>query len=129
MNKDPVMVCCYILVVAIFMFLVARCAQADDLTPKEKVKEGVFISMLVVDGVMTHQWLKSDPGHYELNPILGKHPSDKALVLGCVIGSSLHVLAVELLPESLRSPFQDISLSFEGLNLVRNVTIGMKFSF
>jgi len=62
-----------IFIVLIFPFL-CSCASPRPWTKQEKVAAGFFLLGHTADALTTSQL--TDNGNYEMNPILGKYPSD-----------------------------------------------------
>ena len=61
----------------LFLFitlLFTSCASPRPWTKQEKIAAGFFLLAHSADAITTSQL--TDNGNYEINPILGKHPSD-----------------------------------------------------
>ena len=98
--------------------------------------EAGFIATCAVDYFQTRWMIKNN--YYELNPILGKHPSETALDIYMPCAIILHGVISMALPKhlvvgdldlDLRNVWQSITIAIEGANDLRNANIGVKMSF
>lgn len=64
------------------LFLLCSCAHSPrPWTKDEKVAAGFFILAHVADAYTTERYLDNPNNWEEINPLLGKHPSDKKLTI------------------------------------------------
>lgn len=68
-------------------------------------------------------------GYYEMNPLLGDHPSDERLLItkGVVLGA--HWLLANVLPESLRMPAMVVELVPCVAAVAHNHSEGIRIDF
>lgn len=81
---------------------------------------------------------RQNEGYYELNPILGEHPSRSKVNLYMFAGAVLHPIIVHYLPRDLeilginlkpKRSFQGISIGMSGGCVINNFSIGLKWEF
>lgn len=90
-----------VLIFFIILFLVTSCATPRPWTKGEKTAAYFFIAAHFADGYTTSQSL--DNGNYEMNPILGKYPSDSELVVYFSVTGAIALVLSHYKP-SLRKP-------------------------
>ena len=106
---------------------VPSCAGAP-WTPEQKWAELAIAGTFLVDSRQTQQ-TACEPGRWECNPVLGLHPSPQ-FINGYFIGAlALHALAVEVMPDSWRRPFQAGTLGLELGVIAHNFSIGLNVRF
>ena len=79
----------------------------------------VLIALIYLDMKETIYLLQYD-GYYELNPILGEHPSEETIRRHAVGIAVIHSLYVWFLPKEYRSYFQAFSLGAESATVWSN---------
>lgn len=81
---------------------------------------GVLTSFALIDYAQTVAMLYGSEGYYEINPILGAHPSRGTLVAFGLIGSGLFYVIGRNLPDPWKQIFVDSVLTIERLNIEDN---------
>jgi hypothetical protein len=82
----------------IVLCLIPSLAFGADWSTADKLAQTTFISTLIVDWGQTKD-IQNHEGHYEKNPILGKHPSDNKVDIyfaSCII---LHTVVANYIPD------------------------------
>jgi len=93
---------------------------------KAAALETAYLSLLAADYLQT-RWIADNS--YELNPILGRHPS-QAKVRNYFLGVAAGSLAVlEVLPSDKRRVALICMVGLEGATVARNLRIGVRFKF
>src|SRR5260370_29413479 len=107
---------------ALIALFLGRLAFAAPWTARDTVIEAAGASLHLIDWSQT-LWIAHHPVLSESNPVLGQHPSSKALHL--YFGGTLlaHVLVAALLPRPWREPWQGVWTGVEGSTLAHNLAI------
>lgn len=117
--------------------LCSTIAYADDLdllpskyqlSDKEIRNELIFAGTLLLDYAQTKD-IKNHPGHYETNPILGRHPSDDRIALYFVAAGLGHYAVTKALPPEWRPAWQYGWIALEVLTILKNRQVGVNFAF
>jgi len=130
-----------IVTVMVLFFVVPVFANNVNIwTAQDTIMQMTYIGLQTIDTGQT-LWLAGKPknsGYYELNPILGRHPS-KVAVIGYMVGTSaLDTFIAYKLPRQVnilgmmvpaRTLFQSLSIGLEAGTDIRNAAlkIGVKF--
>lgn len=108
-----------------------------DFTYEDWCRQGLETVLWIIDWNQTLQ-IKNHQNMHETNVFLGKHPSDGEInaymgtmivshaLIAWALPTHLEVLGIELNP---RSVWQYVFISTEALTVVKNYSIGLKFSF
>ena len=91
--------------------------------------EATYIGLSVVDMGQTIDIAKRPTEYYEVNPILGEHPSPGRVKSFFVFTRVLHVIVVDLLPPKWRPWFQGMGIVEEGYWVWNNNQIGLNVRF
>lgn len=102
---------------------------ADNWTKTDTAYQGVVITALAVDMGQTLYISKNPNKYYEMNPLLGKHPSQDK-VIGYFLGGMIaHTAFAMALPPTYRRIWQYVFIGIEGLVIGRNYSIGVGIDF
>ena len=114
--------------ILILLLLLPIPARAE-WTRADTARQLVITGIHVIDWGQTRNIANNPDRFYELNPMLGKHPSlnevDKYFV-GLI---AVHAGISFVLPEKLRRPWQYLSIGYYGMNIERNYKIGLRVDF
>ena len=102
---------------------------ADKWSKRDKNLELTYQALKFIDWRQTRYIAKNSDKYYEMNPILGKHPSvDKvdAYFIGTAI---LHPIITHFLPKEYRPWWQGITITLSGACVINNVIVGIKMDF
>lgn len=128
-----------IIAVIIFILLSLPAHGADPLTKTDLVLELVFIGLYTVDWGQTLDITRcEDEGYYEVNPIIGRHPSRRRVNtvftlfgVGQIAGTILLPTRSQALGHTI-NPRRIWQLSFITVSatcVVNNFNIGLKVTF
>jgi hypothetical protein len=111
------------------LLLAALPARAlDPWTWQDTAWEAGFAAVVAIDIGQTRYAL--DRGRYEMNPILGRHPSQVRLVGLAASSIALHAGVSALLPESWRRPWQAVTVGLElGAVGMNGAHVGFRVAF
>jgi len=109
----------WLLAVLCFVLLTG-CANTQKMSKQDWLFEGAYQTVHWIDWYQTRN-LDYDKGEYELNPILGKHPSNNTVDAYFITTGLAHMLITNCLPEKYRSPFQYLTLGFETGVVIFNI--------
>jgi len=114
---------------AILIILLIPSLAHASWTAEDTYLQGAVVSALLIDMAQT-LYIADNPNKYsELNPLLGKHPS-KEKVVGYFMGAIvLHTALSYALQDRERRWFQGCTLFIETGVVLRNVSLGIGFSY
>lgn len=90
--------------------------------------EAAFDTELFLDYKQSIQ-IKDHPGMYEVNPLIGSHPTDAHYRNYFITASLLHLGITELMPEKYRTAWQTGGIIVEGIQLGKNKQLGLTIKF
>lgn len=113
------------LLAALALALLPRASAADEWTAADTAWEAAFVGAVFLDWQQTRWFLYEQRPHryYEINPVIGKHPSSARLnahVAAAVIG---HAVVARILPASWRRTWQVMTVSVELAVVARNADL------
>lgn len=111
-----------ILILACLLSLLCSCSTARPWTRNEKIAFGVSCAMSAADAYTTTRFLDHE-GNYELNPILGRHPSDGQVYLTQAISQVLFFSVLHWLLPDWRIPASLGKAGFNGYLAAHNSTL------
>lgn len=103
-------------------------ASAQDWTTADTVRESAVVVASVADWGQTLA-IESTPNCYEMNTLLGRHPSRAKVNAYFASGIVLHVLIARMLPEKWRHAFQYGCIGWELGIVSHNYSLGVRISF
>jgi hypothetical protein len=115
------------LALLLVLFALSGCA-APPLSSKEWRLEAAFLTAGALDYAQTRD-IKNHPGVHEVNPLLGRHPSDKQIRSYFLAAGLAHVGITRLLPRPYRVPWQLGTLTLQVITLQRNHQLGLRLDF
>jgi hypothetical protein len=111
----------------IILVLIPSMAMSWD--TQDTYYQGAVIGALLTDMAQTLYIADNPDRYYEMNPLLGEHPS-KEKVVGYFVGAIILHTALSLaLNERERRWFQGCTLFIETGVVLRNVSLGIGFSY
>lgn len=111
----------------IILVLIPSMAMSWD--TQDTYYQSAVITALAVDMAQTLYISKNPNKYYEINPLLGKHPSQDK-VIGYFLGGMIaHTAIAMALPPTYRRIWQCVFIGIEGLVIGRNYSIGVKLEF
>jgi len=103
--------------------------MADDWTREDTARELTYLALHVVDWGQTRNISKNPDRFYEINPILGEHPSIKRVDSYMTFSILVHVGVAYILPREWRTAFQYASLGEKVGFVIHNNRIGIRIDF
>ena len=112
----------------IIFLLLTTCSYAGEWNSTDKI---LFRSFIVLQFVDYNQTLAivHDDNYDELNPIMGRHPSDSTVALYFVGSTVANYLIADTLSVKYRRAWLVASVLFQVANVGRNYNIGWKIEF
>lgn len=101
--------------------LLLGCGSTYRWTKTDLAMGGAFMALQVADTVTTNEIL--DSGGHEMNPIMGKHPSDTELVLYKAGSSALVLGLAHLFPGKPRKVILGIGIVIAGGCVINNLNV------
>jgi hypothetical protein len=109
--------------VAPFLLLALSTRADDDWSSTDSVMEASVQVALAMDALTTLQVL-TEAGMVETNPILGRHPSELAVVGYGLAWMAGHYLIARLLPQPWRRIWQGLVFGVEVAAVTNNLVVG-----
>lgn len=103
-------------------FLLASSARADTL-------ETAFDVVWTADMLQTLDIRHHSATLHETNLILGRHPSEGAIVAYFAAGALVHYEVSHLLPVKLQRPWEYVTIGYEVGQVAVNYHLGLRFAF
>lgn len=115
----------------IFLLLIGPCQAraADPWTNGDVAREAVYQTLHFTDMFQTLYIARNPDGWHEHNPILGKHPNPGAVYLYFIGASAAHLGVSHVLPKPCREIWQYMTIGVEGTVVLKNFSIGAKWSW
>ncbi len=101
---------------------------ADPWSTGDKVREGVYLTLLAADWGQTLD-IENHDGYKEGNPFLGPDPSRSRITTWVLSTALVHVAAVHVLPARWRPIFQYLSIGIEANMVNHNASMGLRLAF
>jgi hypothetical protein len=102
---------------------------ADKWSTQDKSLEATYLVLKFVDWRQTRYIAKNPDKYYEMNPMLGKHPSTKEVDAYFITTAILHPIVSHYLPKKYRTWWQAITITMSGTCVVNNFAVGIKMDF
>jgi hypothetical protein len=123
-----------IICIGALIAILEGCAYASDpWTSGDTIRESVYLTMLAIDWGQTNNGLYTphkDYEGYELNPIIGRHPTKTNLAIIIASTAIGHGIISYLLPEDWRAGFQYVTIGMEITAVGHNSTVfGMQLDY
>ena len=112
----------------ILVLLISTSSFADEWTRSDTYREATYLTLLAIDWSQTRNFLR-DPHYYELNPILGKHPSQDKVDAAVILTGLGHYLIARILPTEYRKAFQYVAIGVELGAVTHNYSIGVEIKY
>jgi hypothetical protein len=111
----------------IILVLIPSMAMSWD--SKDTYYQGAVVSALLIDMGQTLHIADNPNKYYEMNPLLGKHPSKEQVVGYFMGGIVAHTLIAMALPQDYRRVWQCVWIGIEGAVIYNNYNIGVKIAW
>lgn len=119
-----------IIVLLILLTLTPGVSMAADKWSKQDVAlESVYLALHLIDWGQTRDIALQPERFYEMNPILGKHPSINDVNIWFLMTGFLHPIITHILPENWRPVWQGVSIFTSGGLVLNNFSIGLKMNY
>jgi hypothetical protein len=100
----------------------------DAWSERDKYLEATYLTLHVVDWLQTKD-IAARQGYYEMNPILGRHPSQSMVDLYFIGTGLAHVGLIHVLPKEYRPWVQGGTIALEIGCIGHNYSAGVKWRF
>lgn len=104
-------------------------AKADDWTKADTIRQTTWTALHIADMGTTLDISRNCDKYIELNPILGKCPSQEKVVGFFLLTGWLHYEVSQLLSPKDRKIWQYITIANTGYWVQNNLSIGLKIEF
>lgn len=126
--KDELRNALFVAAMLVALLLAINDARAEKFSSEDWARQAAFWTLLAIDYGQTRD-IKNNPGMYETNPLLGKHPSDERIrnyFIGAAIG---HAAIAYVLPREYRVAWQWVWIGVEAGYVAHNYNIGLRTDF
>lgn len=118
----------------LLLLLLPLAARAETLlgdrwTQADTLREGAFLALLWADWRQTREIVARPETYWEINPVLGRHPTAGRVDNYFAAAAFGHVLVALALPPPYRAAFQWVTVGWEADVVYRNYRIGLRFGF
>jgi len=118
-----------LIIVMIFLFPLSSNA-ADEWTKTEIGLQVLSTGLQILDWKMTLDIVdRENEGYWEMNPILGKHPSKGNVNTYFAISAASNILISHFLPSGWRKVWLSSRIIISGYLINRGYGIGLRFNF
>ena len=103
-------------------------AKASDWSIADKQRQVAYTVLHIMDWAQTRN-IARHSDWYEVNPIMGKRPSQATVNQYFATTLLLHYIVVDRLPPSLRRKFQVGTITIQAYTVGRNHSLGIQMRF
>lgn len=114
---------------AILIILLIPTLANAEWTKEDTYYQGAVIGALLTDMAQTLYIADNPDRYYEMNPLIGEHPSKEKVVSYFMGGIIAHTAIAMALPPKLRRIWQCVFIVAEAGVIYRNFSIGTKIEF
>lgn len=114
--------------VFLIVLMVSGCANGG-WTRADTYRQAAMITVSGADWLQTRQIAKNPDKFYEMNPILGKHPSTGEVDLYFAASLAAHTAIAMALPPKYREFWQYFWIGAEAATVAHNLDVGVKIQF
>lgn len=118
-----------VLGLTIFLLFVPNFSQAGEKWDNSTIALEVSWQIIHALDWGTTLDIASHPRMYEMNPILGDHPSRGTINAYMLAGAILHPIVTEVLPVRWRVWWQAITIGMSGACVINNFNAGLSIRF
>lgn len=99
-------------------------------TKGDTIREIAYASLLYVDWKQTREFTREKyrNTYYEMNPLLGKHPSKSKVNMMCLGSAVGHYAISRMLPDKWRHAWQYVCITAEAGAVGNNYSVGVRVS-
>ena len=108
----------------IVMLLIPTIAHAE-WNGADSAREVVWQGLHVIDWGQTLEIARQPEDYWEVNPIMGRHPSVGRVNLYMGVSAVVHGVVSWVLPDEVRKWWQYVSIGVSGACVARNFNIGL----
>jgi len=119
----------FILLVLLLFLIPTEGTTGDKWTTQDKVLEAIWLGLHTFDYLQTSYIITHPDRYWEVNPLLGRHPSHTEVTAYFIIGSLLHIWIVDAVPQEHRKFLQGLAIVVSGTCVFHNFSIGIKMDF
>lgn len=113
----------------LLIFILFPLSSLADWSRADTTRQAIFTSILALDWAQTRYIATHHDEFYEINTILGKHPTTGRIDGYFASTAIIHCGISFALPTKYRSIWQNISIGFESGVVARNINLGIGFNF
>jgi hypothetical protein len=117
-----------IIAVVCLLGLSSHTLATDTWSEADKYREATYLTFHTLDWAQT-RYISKHSEYYEINPILGEHPSTQKVDTYFVLTGLGHVAITHYLPSKYRSVWQWSTIALEAALVIHNKRIGIQFDF
>ena len=116
----------------LLLLSLSNCAllqHPDKWSKEDKTREVTWLTLHTIDCGTTLDIADQQNKYYEINPLLGEHPSRSKVYKYMLVTAILHPIIVNYLPSKQRKWYQILSIGVSGACVVNNLNIGLTIAF
>jgi hypothetical protein len=112
-----------LLLLALIVFTPTKSLAADIWSKQDKTLQATYLTLKFIDWRQTRTIAKNPDDYYEMNPILGKHPSTTEVDIFFASTAILHSIVTHYLPSKYRPWWQGITITIKIVWTVCTITV------
>jgi hypothetical protein len=109
--------------------VLSGCGGSRAWTRGDVAREAAYVAVTTIDWRQTREIAEHPDRYYEMNPILGKHPSVGRVNTYFLVTAVGHVLITHAVPHPYRPYWQYISIGASAACVINNQSIGLKIEW
>lgn len=118
----------YLLTLLVLLILSSTSYATDVWTKKDTTYQAICLTLKAVDWLQTKE-IARNPNYYELNPILGKYPSQNEVDLYFASTAIAHTIIAYYLPKKYRRIWQCVFIGIQAGCVGHNINAGINIHF
>lgn len=117
------------ILIILIIFVTSPVLAFDKWSIQDKALEAAWQSIHLMDWGQTSMIARNSDRYYEMNPILGKHPSTQMVHGYMAVGALAHLGVTHILPKKWRPYWQGVTIGMSGICVVNNFNVGLGVRF
>ncbi len=117
------------IIVLFMMLLSTQVLAADRWSARDYYLEGTWQALHLMDWGQASMIARNPDRYYEMNPVLGAHPSPQLVHAYMATSALIHLAVTNFLPSRWRPYWQGITIGMSGSLVAHNFGIGLGVRF
>ena len=118
-----------VFVIILVALLSTKAPAADKWSARDYYLEGTWQALHVIDWGQTAMIARNPDRYYEMNPMLGRHPSTELVHAYAATGAIFHLVVTHFLPSKYRPYWQGVTIGMSAACVANNFNVGLGVRF